>query len=567
MQLRDYQAHAVDSVFRYFSEGNKGNPILALPTGTGKSVVIAGFVAEAFRRYYGLKILCLTHVKELIAQNHSKMLSVWPSAPAGIFSAGLGRKDTSAPITFAGIASVVACPEAFGRVDLVIIDECHLVSPKEGTLYQEVLGKLRAINPTLKVIGLTATHYRLGQGALTEDGGIFTDVACDLTTFENYNRFIDEGYLSMLVARPMATTLDTEGVKVSHGEYNLKQLQRTVDRAEVTKAALEEACRYGIGQRNHWLVFASGVDHAEHCAEALRSLGVTADCVHSKMPEGQRDSVIAAFLRGEIQALANNGILTTGFDFPALDMIVMLRPTVSPGLWVQMLGRGGRPCYAPGFDLSTTEGRLAAIAAGPKRDCLVLDFAGNTRRLGPINDPVRPKKKGQSTGEAPVKTCPSCGCYCHSSARVCAACGNAFPLIARFKATAYADDIVKRTAELPKQEEPHIEPFDVDRVVYSSHMGAKGRSLRVSYHCGLRVFREHVCIEYTGYPLRRAREWWSLHHEALLRLDGVGPTAARAAIPETVDEALESLNCIAKPKRIHVWINTKYPEVKRHEFT
>lgn len=550
MQPRDYQAFAIASIFRYFEGGGRGNPVVAMPTGTGKSVVIAGFIAEAFRRYFGLRILVLTHVKELIVQNHAKMLAVWPAAPAGIISAGLGITNIGAPITFAGIATVAKAPHLLGHVDLVIIDECHLASPKEGTMYQELLGELKKSNPLVKVIGLTATHYRLGQGPLTEDGGIFTSVACDLTTFESYNWFISSGYLSMLVPRPMRTELNTSGVSVQHGEYNLKQLQLSVDRAEVTKAALEEAIHYGHDRR-HWLIFASGVEHAEHCAEALNILGVSSTSVHSKMKDAERDSRIAAFLRGEVTALANNGILTTGFDFPALDMIVMLRPTVSPGLWVQMLGRGGRPFYAPGFDLSTDAGRLAAIAASEKKDCLVLDFAGNTRRLGPINDPVRPKKKGQSKGEAPVKTCPQCGIYCHASARVCPCCAFEFPLITRFQPRSYTDQLVKR------QEEPLIEAFDVDRVVYASHTGAKGiPSLRVSYHCGLRVFKEHICFEHAGYPLHRSHDWWKAHYTHLPQIPP----------PATISEALGHVRLLRKPKRIYVWVNAKFPEVKRHEF-
>lgn len=546
MLPRDYQQHAVSSLFTYF-EGNEGNPIAALPTGTGKSLVIAFFIAEVFRRYRGQRLLVLTHVKELIAQNHSKMLAVWPAAPAGVISSGLGRRELDAPITFAGIATVAKKPQLLGRIDVVIIDECHLVSPKEGTLYQKLLAALKLANPKLKVIGLTATHYRLGQGALTEDGGIFTDVAVDLTTFEAYNWFIDEGYLSALVPRPMRTELDITGVKIQQGEYNLKQLQEHVDRAEVTRAALEEAAHYGR-DREHWLVFASGVEHAIHCAETLNRMGVTAACVHSKMSDEERDRNIAAFLRGEVKALANNGILTTGFDFPALDMIVMLRPTVSPGLWVQMLGRGGRPFYAPGFDLSTAQGRLQAIAASSKRDCLVLDFAGNTRRLGPINDPVRPKKKGASTGEAPVKTCPSCGIYCHASVRVCPSCRSPFPQHTKFKARSYTDALIKRT------EEPQIEAFDVDRIVYAVHTGVKGiNSLRVSYHCGLRVFREHVCLEHVGYPLHRAHDWWRMH-------------APLTGLPKTAAEACARVAELRRPKSIEVWINTRYPEVRRHEF-
>jgi DNA repair protein RadD len=545
--LRDYQTFAVDSLFAYFTAGNKGNPIVAMPTGTGKSIVIAAFIAEIFTRYRGQRILVLTHVKELIAQNHAKMLALWEAAPAGIYSSGLDRKDVGTPITFAGIASIAKRTQVLGHIDLILIDECHLVSPKEGTQYQEVIAALKAVNPHLRVIGLTATHYRLGHGPLTEDGGIFTDVAVDMTTFDAYNWFLDAGYLAPLVPRPMRIQLDTGSVSVSRGEYDLKQLQLSVDRTEITLAALKEAMHYGQ-DRNHWLLFASGVEHATHCCETLQNMGISTAVVHSKMDDSDRDMAISAFLSGEVCCLCNNGILTTGFDFPALDMIIMLRPTMSPGLWVQMLGRGGRPKYADGFDLSTASGRLQAIAASTKRDCLVLDYAGNTRRLGPINDVVRPKKRGEGKGEAPVKTCPACGIYCHASARACPNCGGTFEIKVKFKGRSGTEELIRR------KEEPQIVDFPVDHIVYSVHKGSKGiSSFQVSYHSGLRVFREWICFEHTGYPLHRAHDWWRMH-------------APLTGYPTTAADACTRTSELRQPKTITVLLSSHLPEVRGHAF-
>src|SRR5690606_1769168 len=158
--------------------------------------------------------------------------------------------------------------------------------------------------------------------------------------------------------------------RVPPGASNLKQLQEAGDRDELTRAALPEALAVGHGCQ-HWAVFAFGVGHAIHGTAMLESFGVPAPCVRSKLSNGGRAQRLANYKAGKYRAMVNNGILTTGFDFPAIDLIVMLRPTQSPGLWVQMLGRGTRPLYAPGFDLETTEGRLAAIANSPKRNCLV----------------------------------------------------------------------------------------------------------------------------------------------------------------------------------------------------
>lgn len=546
MILRDYQEFGVSALFRYFEENETGNPIIAMPTGTGKSLVIAGFLQEVFHRYAGQRVMCLTHVKELIQQNYGKLRSLWPSAPAGVYSAGLGRKEFYAPIVFAGIASAINCPEDFGRVDLVLIDECHLVSPKEGTMYQELIAALKVRNPFLRVIGLTATHYRLGQGALTEDGGLFTDVPVDMTTFDAFNWFLDEGYLCPLVPRPTKTELKVDGVKIQQGEYNLKQLQLAVDRTELTTQALTEACELA-SSRKSWLVFASGIEHMEHCCAILNDMGIAATFIHSKISGEERDKRLADYLAGRYQAMVNNGILTTGFDHPGLDCIIMLRPTMSPGLWVQMLGRGTRAVYAEGFDLTTASGRLEAIAASDKRNCLVLDFAGNTRRLGPINDPVLPRKKGAKKGTAPVKICEGCGCYCHASVRVCPNCQYVFPLRAGFKATASTDELIRRNAM------PEIVSVNIDRITYKEHKKPGGvSSLKVSYHCGLRVFHEWVCLEHMGYALHRAHDWWREH--------------SSTRPPESVADALKRIGELRQPRAVRVWINRQYPEVRGHEF-
>jgi DNA repair protein RadD len=545
MKPRDYQQYGVDCIWRYFAEGGTGNPIVAMPTGTGKSVVIAQFLIEAFRQFPQTRCMLLSHVKEILQQDMTWLLRLWPTAPVGVYSAGLGRKEDYAPITVAGIGSVADCAQAFGFIDFVIVDECHLVSPKEDTMYQAFLRDLRTVNPKLKVIGYTATHYRLGQGDLV-DGGLFTDVAVDMTELATFNWFVDEGYLCPLIARPTSTELQVDGVQIRQGEYNQKQLQGAVDKAEVTRAALAEAVRLG-GNRSHWLGFASGVEHAEHCAAYCNELGVKATVVHSKMTDAERDARLTAYCAGEFTACWNNGVLTTGFDFPLIDLMLVLRPTMSPGLHVQMLGRGTRAVYAPGFDVSTTRGRLDGVRASQKPNCLVLDFAGNVRRLGPINDPVTPKKKGKGQGEAPVKVCESCGNYVHASARVCPICLAQFQIKVRFKARATEDEILKR------DEAPEIIAMPVDRVTYHVHAKAGSHeTLKASYHCGLRIFHEWLCFEHEGYPKHKAHVWWREH--------------ASTPPPRTVVEAAQRLTELRTPKAVQVWINKQYPEVRGHGF-
>lgn len=547
MKLRDYQDAAVDSIFQYFAQGGQGNPIVALPTGTGKSVVIGAFIRRAMETYPGTRVMKLTHVKELIEQNLEKLLAIWPTAPAGVYSSGLGRKDIGYPIVFGGVGTVArGTPDLFGRIDLLLIDECHLVSPKESTMYQQVIRGLKEINPHLKVIGFTATHYRLGHGMLTEEGGMFTDVCFDMTRLEAFNWLLAEGYLARLVPKPTSIQLDISDVHIHGGEYKQNELQAAVDKGEITYAAIQEMLAYGH-DRQHWLIFASGIEHAVHVADMLDSLGISATYVHSKMPDAQRDANILGFKQGRYRAMVNNGILTTGFDFPGIDLIGMLRPTQSPSLWVQMLGRGTRPVYAPGFDLGTTEGRLTAISQGGKLNCLVLDFAGNTKRLGPINDPVLPRKKGKGGGVAPVRLCEACGTYNHASVRFCSECGAEFPREVKIKQHAGTDELISDGA-------PKTEVFKVDRVIYNEHRkDGRPPTIQVSYFCGLRMFKEWVCLEHEGYAGKKARDWWR--------------ERALDEPPVTTAEALTSLDVLRTPTHIRVWLKPKYDEVLAYDYT
>jgi DNA repair protein RadD len=432
--LRDYQIEAVNSIYGYFAK-TKGNPVIAMPTGTGKSVVISGFLQSIFKQWPNQKILILTHVKELIRQNYENLLQCWDFAPAGIYSAGLNKRDTRSPIIFAGIASVAKRWAEFGRVDLVMIDEAHLLGPNDNTMYQKFLTGLRSINSELKVIGLTATPFRLGHGHIADGKSLFSDVCFDITTFESFNRLIAEGYLSPLVPRNTKTQLSIEGVHKIGGEFNSTELQIAVDKNEVTYAALKEALEQAH-DRQHWLIFSSGISHAEHIKEMMESFGQTCGIVHSRMPPKNRDENITAFRNGNIRMIVNNNILTTGFDSPWIDCIVCLRPTASSGLWVQMLGRGTRPY--PG-----------------KKNCLALDFAGNTRRLGPINDPLIPNMKGEGGGEAPVKCCPTCDTWNHISVRKCTFCGFDFPIAVKIKAEASSLELIK--GEMPKTVEIKVD--------------------------------------------------------------------------------------------------------------
>ncbi len=562
MELRNYQDYAVSCLMDFDFKGGTRHPLVAAPTGVGKSLMIAGFIRALFRAYgsYGpIKIMVLADVKELLVQNHEKMLALWPGAPAGIYSAGLGRKDKRQSIIFGGIGSVANCPLYFEKVDFILVDEAHMISLQESSQYRTFINILKTINPALIVCGFTATKFRMGQGLLTEgEGALFTDICCDMTTMEAFNWFLDEGYLCRL--RPVRTDneLDAKGVRTVAGEYHQGDLAKAADKQELTERIVTEAVRIAEEtNRQKWLVFGTGVKHTIHLAEELIRQGINATYVHSNskehpMTDDERDQRIADYKAGKYTAMVNNGILTKGFDDPAIDYIVMTRKTKSVVLWIQMLGRGTRPYYCPGFDLSTKEGRLDAISNSIKQYCLVADFAGNCRELGPINDPRIPKPKGKKEpGDAPIRICDHCGTYNHASASHCSFCGREFPRVLQLEVKAAKDELI-RTAKEPVPIK--VEIFNVQRVEYHPHFKKDSApSIRVTYYCGLRRFCEWVCLEHAGPNVRaRAQRWWR------------GRTHIEP--PETTVDALAFVDQLKEPSKVHVRLDQANPEIINYDY-
>jgi len=473
--LRDYQQRTIDQLYAWFAAGNEGNPCLVLPTGAGKSHVVAALCKGILQEYPDQRILMLTHVKELIEQNAEKMRQHWPNAPMGIYSAGLRRKELDEPITFAGIQSIAKRAQDIGHIDIVIIDECHLVSHKDEGGYRSLLAALLIINPALRVIGLTATPYRLGHGYITDKPALF-DALIEPVSIEE---LIYKGYLSKLRSKLTSTKLSTEGVHKRGGEYIDSELQAAVDTSDKNQAVVAEVIRIGY-ERKAWLFFCAGVDHAQHIKQCLIDQGIVADCVTGDTPAVERAKMLAEFRAGRIQALTNANVLTTGFDHPRIDLIAMLRPTMSPGLYVQMAGRGLR-------------------IAENKKDCLVLDFAGVVDQHGPITAVKPPPKKGDKIGEAPVKVCDNCQEIVHISCKVCPACGAAFP------------EVEKAALRLHNLDIMGIEGIDLNVTSWTwrKHISkASGREmLAVTYYGGLSdtPVTEYLAVTHDGYAGEKSR--------------------------------------------------------------
>lgn len=412
-QLRPYQQEAVDATIKHF-KAHSTSAVIVLPTGAGKSLVIAELAKVAKG-----KILVLTHVKELVEQNHQKYQSY--GLKAGIFSAGLKRKEKDYPVTFASVQSVAPNIESFkDKYSLLIIDECHRVAnPKEETnsnltkpeadtaessgkqtgsnQYQTVIGALQRINPKLKILGLTATPYRLDFGWIYRYhyyGFARSESACPFETciYELPLRYMIK---NQFLTPPKLVNAATAHYDFSHlqatanGEYKANDINQLLTQyPRVTKAICQQIVEQSADKQGV-MIFAATVQHAREIhhylnqfADSMQVAIVTGDTHHK-----DRDNIIAQFKAKQLKYLINVSVLTTGFDAPHVDFIAILRPTESVSLYQQIVGRGLR--LSPG-----------------KTECLVIDYAGNDFDLHyPEVGNVRPNKN-----TVPVSVpCPLCG--------------------------------------------------------------------------------------------------------------------------------------------------------------
>ncbi len=527
-KLRDYQQRTIDQLYKWFADGHKGHPCIELPTGSGKSHIVAALCKEAIQTWPETRILMLTHVKELIEQNAEKMLGHWPNAPLGIYSAGMRRRDIGEPITFAGIQSVRNKADQIGHVNLIIIDESHLVSHKNEGSYRKLIDDLTAINPALRVIGLTATPYRLGHGYITDEPALFADIIAPVSIEE----LIYKGFLAPLRSKLTAHQLSVEGVHKRGGEYIESELQAAVDTDKNNAATVDEVIRLA-GDRRSWLFFCAGVKHAKNVAKILAARGITAACIVGTTPKAERERIIAGFKSGEIRALTNANVLTTGFDHPDLDLIAMLRPTLSTGLYVQMAGRGMRP-------KSHTD------------HCLVLDFAGVVQTHGPITA-VNPKKaSGKGKGEPPVKVCDVCNELNHISAKECVACGEPFPVPKPPKQKLHHDDIMGIDAqEMPVTEwkwRQHISRTSGKQMLMVTYYGALSD----------KPVNEYLTVMHDGYAGQKARTLLA----SLVMMSKAGDVMRN----ETLDDVAHDLNQARPPMAIKFKKDGKFFRVTRRDW-
>jgi DNA repair protein RadD len=514
MELRPYQQDALLALSAYWRNGG-GNPLLAMATGTGKSVVIAFLIKQLLSDYPKMRVLITAPNRELIDQDIKELKKVWPDAPIGINCGALGARDTEAQILFVSINSIYRNPQVIGPRELCIIDEAHLIPHLDQGMYGTTLTALRELVPDLRVVGLTATPYRLDSGHLCEDEGhIFDSVVYEYSIAQG----IRDGVLSPLSSKATRTSIDVSGVGKRGGEYIAEQLEAAAIRNNAVERACDEIAGY-LGLRRGWLIYCVGVTHAMLVRDALRARGIDCEMVLGETLSDQREQTIEDFRAGGVTALVSVMVLSYGFNVPHVDLIAMLRPTCSTGLYVQQVGRGTRK-------------------ADGKSDCRILDFAGNVRRFGPVDDPRIVTKGGDGSGEAPTKDCPSCDEIVALAATVCPGCGYEFPSRTKIKHAAQAD-----SAEILSSRRTVSDWLEVDDIEYHKHI-KETPSLKASYQCGYATYSEWICFEHRGYARTKAELWWH-------KLAGTD-------IPLTVDEALARQDELPFPTHIRVAPDGKY---------
>lgn len=548
VQERWYQNECADELF-IDAIVDDCHPVGAVPTGGGKTIIMCKLIEKLVDHNPLANILILAADKRILEQNKAALESYFEGLPIGLCSSGLKSYDIR-KITVAGIQSIWRKPEDFARFDYIIVDECHLVNTETKGMYRDFMSEL----DDATFIGVTATPFRTKHGYIYEGkDALFTKISYNMFTPEIYNQIVAEGYLSRLFSKPTAIRLSGDGCKTQAGDWKIKDLSKKNDREEITTGAIMETIHFGKNYK-HWLFFAIDIQHCEHITETLIEHGISAVAIHSKAEDV--DQKIEDFKSGVYRAAIQVDMLTTGFDFPGIDLIADMRPTKSLIVHVQGKGRGGRVIYEPGYDLDTIEGRLAAIDAGPKPHCLVLDFAGNVGRLGPINRVIvrSSGEKGDGSGEGVTKECPECGFINWGGAKECENCYHEFEFKQELSMTASSDSIIAETEK--KSEIVVLSSWrKVDKTTYKRHVSKNTNpdSLLVTYHCGLFKFSEHVNIDHKGMPRHFAKNWihWRWGWDKI-------------PVPDNLTDLLKSSNLLTSPGAIEVDISGKYDRITDH---
>ena len=513
--LRPYQTEAISAVYEHL-RSRDDNPCVTIPTAGGKTPVMASICRDAVQQWGG-RVLILAHVKELLEQAVDKLHTMAPDLwyRIGVYSAGLKSRDTDHPIIVAGIQSVYKRAAELDVFDIILLDECHLLPPDGEGMYRTFMADAKAVNPNVRLIGLTATPYRMTTGMICGPDNLLNHVCYEVGVRE----LIVQGYICPLKTKAGRRKVDTSGLHIRGGEFVAGEVAALMDDDSLVRSACREIVDH-TRDRNAVLIFSSGVKHALHVQRVLAEMGHECGFVCGETLPFERAETLDRFKAGRLKYLVNVNVLTTGFDAPNIDCVALLRPTNSPGLYYQMVGRG--------FRLHAS-----------KDDCLVLDFGGNILRHGPV-DALQIDEPGKGDGEAPAKECPECLSVVHAAYATCPECGHEFPPPERRK-----HDEQAATAGILSGEVTET-TYQVSEVYYDVHVkrGAPEghpRTMKVHYRCGLADYHsEWVCPEHTGYARSKFETWWRKR--------------SNEPFPESAAQAVDlaEAGALARPKSITV---------------
>ena len=394
-ELRYYQREAIEALEQYLAQRGD-NPCIVLPTGSGKSYVIAEIVARQVQRNPNFRCIILAHRQELVEQNYSelrKLVKDKEFPTIGIYAAGLDCRMTNAPITYAMINSVKDKVNDFSPFDVVIVDEAHHIPIAENGMYRTFINAARQRNPKLRIIGLTATPYRMGCGHVCHKDYILNEVCYEVRVGD----LIRDGFLCLLRSRVFKQlTPNLNGITKQNGDYKEGELNTRVLAGDLVERTVKDAIeKLDAENRRCCIWFCVTIEHCQRVYNALLACGQNCAMVTKDTPKEERERVIQSFRAGGLRHLLNVTVFTEGFNVKQVDAIMLLRPTLSRGQYVQMVGRGLRKHES-------------------KTDCLVLDYAHCIQEHGPIDcDPME---------VVPMEICPRCGEYFPRSLDTCPRC-------------------------------------------------------------------------------------------------------------------------------------------------
>jgi len=527
VELRNYQRESVLAVYASW-KANKNTPCLVLPTGAGKSVVIAK-ICEDVLRWDG-RIIVVSHVKELLEQLETTLIKIGiDSDNIGVYSAGLKRRETDRQITIGGIQSIHKRSADFlqhGKINVVVVDESHRINPGlEDSMYSNFLKDMRGSNADLKIAGLTATPYRLDDGLIYGKDKLFESVCYESETED----LQEQGYLSPLVGKKSKQEIDLKKLPKARGDFKSTEMGlRFLDKVE--KCVQEIILQ--TDDRKKVLIFCCNVDHAEKTKAVFERYGKTCGLVSSM--HANRDEEIAAFKAGKLKFLVNINVLTTGFDDPDMDCIALLRSTMSTSLYVQILGRGLR-------------------IHPDKKDCMILDFGDNIKRHGVLSD-LNIKKDKEKRKTIAAKACPKCETMCSIAVKICPNCRY------HFKAEEVDPNHKDKASDLSPTQKIQKWKSEVRTRTLRRHVSAaRNVSMKVTYA----LFDGMYIDEYV--PFESPNEWARTNAERWWRY-----RTGNYDCPKKVDDAIKRITYGEFTKEVaeitYVKQKNGFPKIVRRKF-